>query len=63
MTVDAYTQAHDAVVDALRQVDAAYRLRQENPQLLRHALDYFHEASKSFAKVVEQQEADTSDGG
>ena len=58
MAVNAYTQAHDAVVDALRQVDAAYRLRQENPELLRHALDDFHDASKSFVKAVDQQEVD-----
>jgi hypothetical protein len=63
VAVDAYTRAHDAVLDALRQVDAAYRLRQENPELLRHALDYFHEASRSFAKAVELQEADASKEG
>lgn len=61
MPVDPYTQTHDAVVDALRQVDAAWRLRQENPALLRQALDNFYSASKAFAKAVEQQEAGASD--
>ena len=56
MTVDPFTQAHDAVIDGLRQVEAAWRLRQENPALLKPALDYFHTASAAFAKAVEQQE-------
>lgn len=60
--VDPYTQAHDAIVDALRQVDAAaWRLRQENPKLLRQALNAFHAASKSLAEAAEQQ-GDTSEG-
>jgi hypothetical protein len=60
VAVDSYTQAHDAVIDAVRQLDAAYRLRYENPALLRPALDNFHAASERFAKEVEQQENDTT---
>jgi len=60
--VDAYTRVHDSVMDALRQVEAAIRLSQENPQLLRPALDHYYEASKAYTAVVEQQAADTSEG-
>jgi hypothetical protein len=62
VAVDSFTQAHDAVVDALRQVEAAWRLRQENPALLRPTLANFHAASAAFAKAVERQEADVTEG-
>lgn len=63
MAADAFTQAHDAVADALRQVDAAWRLREENPSLLRPALDHFHSASTRFARLIEQQEHETDGEG
>lgn len=56
VTIDPFTRAHDAVVDALTKVEAAWRLRQENPALLRHAVDGFHRASRAFADPVEQWE-------
>jgi hypothetical protein len=60
MSIHPYTQARDAVASALAQMDAAWRLRQENPKLLRQALDNFHAASAAFAKAVEQQEEDAA---
>jgi hypothetical protein len=63
MAIDPFTQAHDAVVDAMRQVDAAWRLRQENPALIRQALTGFHEASAAYARAVEQQEKEPRERG
>jgi hypothetical protein len=60
--VDPLTEAHDVVLSAMLQVEAAWRLRQENPALLRQTLDNFHTASAAYAKTVERQEAEAAGG-
>lgn len=60
MSIDAVTSAHDAVAGALRQLEAAWRIRQENPDLLRPALDSFQQASAALARAIEQQEANSA---
>jgi hypothetical protein len=56
VTIDPFTQAHDAVASALAQLDAAWPRRQQSPELLRQALDNFHAASKALAKLVQERE-------
>jgi hypothetical protein len=55
VTIDPFTQAHDAVASALAQLDSAWLRRQQSPELVRQALDNFDAASKALAKLVEER--------
>lgn len=56
MTIDPFTQAHDAVASALAQLGSAWLRRQQSPELLSQALKNFHAASKALARLVEGRE-------